>query len=55
MDRQAARRRARPLTRAELETLLRKRGIISEKCTRAYLENAVAEFSDEIVYLDRVG
>ncbi|MHC2582889.1 hypothetical protein ACVI1J_004902 [Bradyrhizobium diazoefficiens] len=45
----------RPLTRAELEAMLRDRGIIPGKCTRAYIGNAVGEFSDEIVYLDRVG
>lgn len=45
----------RPLTRAELEPILQDRGIIPGKCTRAYVGNAVAEFVDEIVYLDRVG
>ncbi|MCP2216223.1 hypothetical protein [Bradyrhizobium elkanii] len=45
----------RPLTRAELEPMLRDRGIIPGNCTRAYIGNAVAEFPDRIVYLDRVG
>jgi hypothetical protein len=45
----------RPLTRAELESALRERGIIPAKCTRAYVGNAVSEFAGEIVYLDRVG
>ncbi|MGY3532286.1 hypothetical protein [Bradyrhizobium sp. USDA 4452] len=45
----------RPLTRAELEPMLRERGIMPGNCTRAYVANAVAEFSDEIVHLDRVG
>lgn len=45
----------RPLTRAELEPMLRDRGIMAGKCTRGYFGNAVAEFADQIVYLDRVG
>lgn len=45
----------RPLTRAELEPMLRERGVIPGKCTRAYVGNAVAEFAGEIVYLDRIG
>ncbi|MCS3445924.1 TniQ family protein [Bradyrhizobium elkanii] len=44
-----------PLSRAQLEPMLRDRGIIPGKCTRAYVGNAVSEFSDEIVYLDREG
>jgi hypothetical protein len=35
--------------------MLRDRGIIPGKCTRACVGKAVAEFADEIVYLDRVG
>jgi hypothetical protein len=45
----------RPLTRAELEPLLRERGVIPAKCSRAYAGNAVSEFSDDIVYLNGVG
>ncbi|WP_164635738.1 hypothetical protein [Rhodopseudomonas sp. BR0G17] len=45
----------RPLTRAELESILRKRGLIPENCSRAYVGNAVGEFADKIVYLDAVG
>jgi hypothetical protein len=45
----------RPLVRAELEPLLRARGIIPAKCSRAYVGKAVAEFADDIVYLDPVG
>lgn len=45
----------RPLTRAQLESVLRNRGIIPGKCSRAYIGNAVAEFAGEIVYLGRVG
>jgi hypothetical protein len=35
--------------------MFRRRGIIQGKCSRAYVGNAVAEFSGQIVYLDRVG
>lgn len=45
----------RPLTRAELESILRKRDLIPENCSRAYVGNAVGEFADEIVYLDGIG
>jgi hypothetical protein len=45
----------RPLTRAELEPSLRERGIIPAKCSRAYIGNAVADFADDIVYLNGVG
>jgi hypothetical protein len=45
----------RPLTRAEPEALLQERGIIPAKCSRAYVGNAVSEFADKIIYLDRVG
>lgn len=45
----------RPLTRAELESTLRKRGLIPEGCSRAYVGNAVGEFASAIVYLDGVG
>jgi hypothetical protein len=45
----------RPLTRAELETMLQQRGIIPDGATRAYVGQAVAASVDAIVYLDRVG
>lgn len=45
----------RLLTRAELEPVLQERGIIPDGGTRAYVGKAVAEFADEILYLDRVG
>jgi hypothetical protein len=45
----------RPITRAELEPLLRERKIIPAKCSRAYVGKAVAEFADDIVYLNGVG
>jgi hypothetical protein len=45
----------RPLTRAELEPLLRERGIIPSKSSRAYVGNGVSEFADDIVYLNGVG
>jgi hypothetical protein len=44
-----------PLSRTQLELMLRQRGIIPSKCTRAYVGNAISEFSDEIVYLDGEG
>jgi hypothetical protein len=44
-----------PLTRAELEPVLGNRGITPGKCSRAYIGNAVAEFGEEIIYLDLVG
>jgi hypothetical protein len=45
----------RPLARAELEPMLQQRGIIPDGATRAYVGKAVAEFADDIVYLDRAG
>jgi hypothetical protein len=45
----------RPVTRAELEPLLRERGAIPAKASRAYVGNAVAEFADDIVYLHGFG
>ncbi|MEY9418050.1 hypothetical protein ABIF69_004492 [Bradyrhizobium japonicum] len=45
----------RPLTRAELESILRKRGLIPENGSRAYVGYAVGEFVDEIVYLEALG
>lgn len=45
----------RPLSRTELEPPLRERGVIPAQCSRAYLANAVAERSDEIVYLKGIG
>jgi hypothetical protein len=35
--------------------MLRERGVMPAKCTRAYVGNAIAEFGSEIVYLDRIG
>jgi TniQ len=45
----------RPLTRAELEPMLQQRGIDLGKTPRSFVGRATAEFSNEIVYLDRVG
>jgi hypothetical protein len=45
----------RPLLRSELEPLLQEHGVISGPCTRGHFGKAVAEFANEIVYLDRVG
>ncbi len=40
-----------PLTRAELEPILREGGIVPGRLSRAYVSNAVADFAEDIVHL----